>query len=96
MTTLTIGSPNPYNENSLNPTGGISVINIQTKRGGNINIGSASTNNNMSISLQAGQNAIQIGGGSATTGLINIGSNITGYTNTVNICNIYLELLQIF
>jgi hypothetical protein len=41
----------------------------------------------MDIILQSGQSKIQIGGGSNTSGLINIGSVTTGYTNTISIAN---------
>ena len=88
LNTLYIGSPNPFNENSLNPSSGLTSINIQAKRNGVVNIGSQSSNNNMDINLQSGQSKIQIGNGATGfTGIINIGSQTTGYTNTINIAN---------
>ena len=88
MTSLVIGSANPFTENSNNPSSGISSIGIQTKRGGTLTLGNASANGGGNINIYTGQYTITIGGGVSTTnGIINIGNNSGGYYNTVNLCS---------
>ena len=78
MTDLTIGSKNPYDETAL------SKINIQSKRGGTINVGNSSNGGN--VNIFASNYKIQIGGGIAgQRGDVNIGSNSNGYVNNVNL-----------
>ncbi len=87
MTSLVIGSANPFTENSNNPSSGISSINIQTKRGGTLTLGNSSVNNGGNINIYAGQYTISIGGGSSgASGILNLGASSTsGYTLTTNL-----------
>lgn len=91
LTSLTIGSASPFQENADNPSGGISNINIQTKRGGTLTLGNGSLNNGGSITISAGSQTITIGGGNGTTGgvtgTINIGATSTANYNLItNLC----------
>ena len=92
MTGIIIGSENPYSENLYAPSGtGLSSINILTKRGGTLQLGSSGINSGGNIHISAGQYTITIGGGGGTgyAGIINIGANSnsgSNYYNTVNLC----------
>jgi hypothetical protein len=80
---LIIGTTNPYTETLL------TSMQFMVKRGGNILIGGSSLNSNNNITIQGNNGGtIQIGGGSNnfSSGIINIGSTILNYLNTVNLC----------